>query len=188
MKTQMAISLLLIINTSAFADNSTALQSGDAIQKVDGKSASDPQTTLQNLDGSKAKLQITRNGESKEIIYTTENTKHRVKKSCYIKPCQFSGDFDGDGKLDTAILVEDQDSKRGILFQFANGKIVLVGAGDEDFNWMNRWSMMKKGTTLLGDSYPSAALGDAIFAEHIESANALLYWNGSKFVWDERAD
>jgi hypothetical protein len=71
-----------------------------------------------------------------------------VKKyelSSRIDPSFIEGDFNGDGKLDTAVLVKERSTgKIGIaIVHGATGKVVILGAGvgigngGDDFEWMD---------------------------------------------------
>lgn len=53
-----------------------------------------------------------------------------VAVSCRMKPSVIEGDFNGDGRLDYAVLVTQKASqKRGFLITFGTGQTVVAGAG-----------------------------------------------------------
>jgi len=114
---------------------------------------------------------------------------------CYIKPCEIHGDFDGDGKADSAVLVKSSDGKKGIRIKLANGKVFFVGSGNptgsggDDFSWMDKWSLTT-GPILqgAGEEPPPKAPGDHLLVERTEAASGMLYWNGSKFDWYQQGD
>ena len=53
-----------------------------------------------------------------------------VAISCRIKPSVIEGDFNGDARLDHAVLVTQKTSqKRGFLITFGTDQTVVAGAG-----------------------------------------------------------
>jgi hypothetical protein len=105
---------------------------------------------------------------------------------CGLDPCEIDGDFDGDGKMDRAILFTLK-GKRGIHFVMGNqmtyivGGGVPIGNGGDDLNWMDRWELHR------GDIQPKVK-GDSLLVEKTESASAIIYWNGSGFDWYQQGD
>ncbi len=103
---------------------------------------------------------------------------------CYVSPCELQADFDGDGKSDSALLVRNKRGERGIRFQFANQKVVVLGAGRDfgnggkDFAWMDSWKIVNSSKTG-----PAALL-----VEKQESASALIAWKKNKFHWSQQGD
>ncbi len=119
-----------------------------------------------------------------------------VHRTCYIKPCEIKGDFDGDNRLDTAVLVSDEQVKRGIKISFANKKSVILGAGEpignggNNFDWMDRWTL-HKGKIKQGSTEPKGPptpKGDSLLLEKMNSASGIVYWNGSEFEWFQQGD
>ena len=118
--------------------------------------------------------------------------------SSHIKPGYLEGDFDGDGKPDSAILVKNKSSgKIGIAISHSStNKVLLIGAGTEfgnggdNFDWMDIWSVTAKATAAkkLGKTAAALLKGDALHVEKSESASALIYWNGRKYVWRQQGD
>jgi hypothetical protein len=120
--------------------------------------------------------------------------------SFQINPHYLQGDFNGDGKLDTAILVKEKSSgKFGIaIFHQGSRHIILLGAGikfgiwedGDNFDWMNVWSVFLKGPVERGfeAGRPPKLKGDAILAEHADSASGLIYWNGQQYIWYQQGE
>jgi hypothetical protein len=116
----------------------------------------------------------------------------------HVNPFYLQGDFDGDGRRDTAILVKNRASgKFGIAVFLAGGKSPIVlgagkgfGNGSDDFSWMDAWSVQPKGPVRQGASNepPPKLKGDALLVMHTESASALVYWNGKSFAWYQQGD
>jgi opacity protein-like surface antigen len=119
----------------------------------------------------------------------------RVVKKCYIKPCEIKGDFNGDGKIDRATLVENGDGQRGIQIKVADGKIFVIGAGNAigsggaNFDWMDHWEI-HHGAIQQGvdEGKPPKVKGDSLLLEQTNSASGIVYWNGSGFAWYQQGD
>ena len=119
------------------------------------------------------------------------------KISTRINPYYVQGDFNGDGKVDTALLIEEKASgKAGIAFVLGKEKIAIVGAGKatgnggDNFDWMDAWYVYEKGKVQMGadENAPPTLKGDALLAMKAESASSLIYWNGSGFAWYQQGD
>ncbi|GEM_PF-2217230 len=103
----------------------------------------------------------------------------------WMKPERLSGDFDGDGKPDVALPVAHAKSKkRGILIMHAGRTVVtLIGAGvnfgngGDDFEWANRWVVVKR-----------KGKADALLVEREESGGGLVEFVGGKYRWRQRGD
>jgi hypothetical protein len=118
--------------------------------------------------------------------------------SSHLKPAYLQGDFDGDGKPDTAILVKNKSNgKIGIaVCHSSTNKILLIGAGSEfgnggdNFDWMDIWRVTAKAAAVkkLGKTAAALLKGDALHVEKSESASALIYWTGRKYVWRQQGD
>ena len=113
-----------------------------------------------------------------------------------LNPFYVQGDFDGDGKADTAILVVEKASgKHGIAFILERGIEVVggghpIGNGGDDLSWMDAWYVFEKDKVEHGafDDAPPVLKGDALMAIKTESASGLIYWNGSGFAWYQQGD
>ena len=113
-----------------------------------------------------------------------------------LNPFYVQGDFDGDGKADTAILVVEKASgKHGIAFILDRGIEVVgaghpIGNGGDDLSWMDAWYVFGTDKVEQGafDDAPPSLMGDALMAIKTESASGLIYWNGSGFAWYQQGD
>jgi len=119
------------------------------------------------------------------------------KFSFHMNPYYLHGDFDGDGKLDTAILVkESQTGKLGILiFHSGTRKFFLLGAGvnnwhiwtnengGDNFDSTNFWFVVRKGPVQRGDfaERPPKLKGDALKVGRMGVGDYLIYWNGKNY-------
>ena len=143
---------------------------------------------------------------SREIVTSAEK-REGVALSNRLNPFYLQGDFDGDGRLDLAALVEStRDKKTGILLLLrGRPDPILIGAGKplgdhgDDFSWMDVWSVYPKGPVgrgaggteaprLRGESAAPRLRGDALLVEKSESASALLYWDVKGFRWYQQGD
>jgi hypothetical protein len=112
------------------------------------------------------------------------------KPDCYIRPCELTGDFDGDKKPDKATLIRrSQDGKKGILFRLSSRqKEIVVGAGNQfgnggdNFDWMDHWSLQQ-----ANEKSPKAK-GDSIWIGKSESASAEVFWDGKRLRWRQLGD
>lgn len=119
--------------------------------------------------------------------------------SYVLNPFYQSGDFDGDGKLDVALLVKNKVSgEAGIaIFHSGSRPAVLLGAGTHwmdnpkyDFKWMDAWQVYPKGPVEqgVGEGKPPILMGDAILAIKTESTSGLIYRIGAAYRWYQQGD
>jgi hypothetical protein len=115
-----------------------------------------------------------------------------------LKPFYLEGDFNGDGKMDTAVLVKERTTgKLGIaIVHSTTGKVTVLGAGvgigngGDDFEWMDSWKVYSKPRSAHApvEINVPRLRGDALLVEKSEAASALIYWNGKKYVWSQQGD
>ncbi|MEK6285427.1 MAG: hypothetical protein AABO57_06780 [Acidobacteriota bacterium] len=143
-------------------------------------------------------LQSTDIPESVTRLFKATGLDRQYDFSSHLKPSYLRGDFDGDGKPDVAILVKHKTSRKvGIaVCHSSTNKILLIGAGTtvgnggDNFDWMDIWNVTPKASAAKKVGKARAALlkGDALHVEKSESASALIYWNGRKYVWHQQGD
>ena len=100
------------------------------------------------------------------------------------EPSFYVGDFNGDGTSDVALLIKEKaTTKVGIaIFEGEERKIKIIGAGKsfgnggDDFSWMDVWSVRHTGKV------------DRLYVAKSETASAVIYWDGSKYKWQQEAD
>jgi hypothetical protein len=110
-----------------------------------------------------------------------------------INPYFLQGDFNGDDRLDIAVLIEHKrTAQHGIAIVHAGSMSpIVVGAGREignggtDFSWLDAWSVEARDTR--GKSAP-ALRGDALLVQKLESASGLIYWDGRTYQWRQQGD
>jgi hypothetical protein len=116
----------------------------------------------------------------------------------HLNPFYVHGDFNGDGQIDTAVLIKERDSdKTGIAVVHAGAKsAIILGAGrkfdngGDDFKWMDAWHLYPRGNVErgAGQGAPPILRGDALMVIKTESASALVYWNGKRYAWYQQGD
>jgi hypothetical protein len=118
--------------------------------------------------------------------------------STLVNPFYIQGDFNGDGRLDCAILVKQKLSgKLGIAIVHAGESNVRVlgaghsfGNGGDDFAWLDAWYAYSKAQVQSGaDGGPPPKLkGDALMVIKTEAASSLIYWTGTQYRWYQQGD
>ena len=118
--------------------------------------------------------------------------------SAHLNPYYLHGDFDGDGQLDTAILVKEASSGKigvAIIHARANSVNVLgagraLGNGGDDFRWMDAWHVVPRGKVGRGadGKAPPVLKGDALVLIKTEAASGLVYWDGARYAWYQQGD
>src|SRR4030095_4639146 len=115
-----------------------------------------------------------------------------------LNPFYLRGDFNGDGKIDVAVLVKQRPTgKLGIaVIDGVNNKVRILGAGTptgnggDDFEWMDTWQVYSKtrAAHAAGETGVPHLRGDALLVSKSEAASALIYWNGKRYVWLQQGD
>jgi hypothetical protein len=119
----------------------------------------------------------------------------KYELSFRMDPFYLRGDFNGDNKMDVAALVKQRSTgKLGIaIVNGATGKVIILGAGTaignggDDFEWMDSWEIYPKDRMTSRTSIPKLH-GDAFLVSKSESASALIYWNGKRYIWLQQGD
>jgi hypothetical protein len=128
------------------------------------------------------------NNIPKRIPACLKGTEIRYEISRRINPFYLRADFDGDGRVDYVVLVNEKSSKKeGFAFCFGNDtKPQFIGAGTsvaveggtkvDDFELVDLWGV----GTGIGKH-------DSLYLEHSEAGSGYFVWNGQKFVWKQMA-
>lgn len=122
----------------------------------------------------------------------------RYRLSAHINPFYLHGDFNGDGHVDTAVLIKETASgKKGIVIYLGKlNRFVVIGAGQDwgnghdDFPGMDAWQVFHRGAVSRGadGKAPPILRGDALYVIKTGSASALVYWTGRRYAWYQQGD
>ncbi|MGE5112748.1 MAG: hypothetical protein ACM3JB_17920 [Acidobacteriaceae bacterium] len=123
-----------------------------------------------------------------------------------LNPFYLRGDYDGDGKPDYAVFVINKATKKhgivvvkssttGVDILGAGGAKLRVGTGSdsyllEDFDWMDEWYVQRKQRVSeeLGSEVAAIMRDEGIVVGKSESASALVFWNGKRWLWRQMGD
>jgi hypothetical protein len=129
---------------------------------------------------------------------TNVSAGNKYDLSFHMNPSYLEGEFNGDGKIDVAVLIKERLSgKLGIaIVDGTIGKVTILGAGigigngGDDFEWMDFWKVYSKtrAAHVAGETSVPHLRGDALLVERSEAASALIYWNGKRYVWSQQGD
>jgi len=136
--------------------------------------------------------------ESVQIAITNGSLGKKYEISFHLSPFYLRGDFNGDGKVDVAVLVKQRSTEKlGIAIVLGeSNKVTILGAGTalgnggDDLNWMDNWQIHTKdaGANAAGAQNLPRLRGDALLVTKSEAASALIYWNGKRYVWLQQGD
>ncbi len=133
------------------------------------------------------------------------NKQQTYELSDFVNPFYFEEDFNGDGKLDVALLIKNiKTTETGILIIHGSTKdhfIFGAGTNTEDwpntYSWMDVWKIFRgsktheltyldngdiDGSIEISIAYPSLEIIKT------EAASGLLYWNGNEYKWAQQSD
>jgi hypothetical protein len=134
------------------------------------------------------------------IVEAFENnpSAKRYELVAHLNPFYVNGDFNGDRRTDTAVLIKETGSgKIGIAIIHAGAKSIIVlgagrkfGNGGDDFRWMDAWHLYPRGPVQRGadETAPPVLKGEALMVIKTESASGLIYWNGKRYGWYQQGD
>ena len=109
-------------------------------------------------------------------------------------PPYLSGDFDGDGVGDAAVLIEHRATgKVGIaVVHGGTRRVTILGAGGaaagpQDLSWIDGWDVFRKEATIhltIRDRPNARLMADALWVGKRDSASAFYVWTGSRYDWE----
>ena len=123
----------------------------------------------------------------------------KYEVSFRIGPFYLEGDFNGDGKMDIAVLVTERSTgKFGIADRSWHE---WKDNNSRSRHWhRQRWRRLRMDGFLAGSRQNASSVhasgetsttnlrGDALLVEKSEAANALIYWNGKRYIWSQQGD
>ena len=120
-----------------------------------------------------------------------------LELSLRLNPFVWQGDFDGDKKLDVAVLVKRKsDGKGGIAVLWrSRATPTVLGAGTsftnvaDDFSWFDYWGVEESGS--LHESYDEEAIlleADGLLVTKEFSSSGLIYFVDGKPRWLQQGD
>jgi hypothetical protein len=109
-------------------------------------------------------------------------------------PPYLSGDFDGDGVGDAAVLIEHRATgKVGIaVVHGGTRRVTILGAGGaaagpQDLSWIDGWDVFRKEATIhltIRDRPNARLIADALWVGKRDSVSAFYVWTGSRYDWE----
>jgi len=108
-------------------------------------------------------------------------------------PPYVDGDFDGDGVMDAAVLVERRSTgKIGIaIVHRGTRQVTILGAGSgsagpDDLEWIDRWERFHKESIdlMIRDRPKIQFAGDAVWVARDDSVSGFYGWTGRTFVYE----
>lgn len=136
--------------------------------------------------------------------FKVQKLDEHYKLQAFLKPAFLEDDFNGDGRNDIAALViQKKTNKKGILLiHGGSAKYYFLGAGSnfgnggDNFEWLKGWRIYKKKvvykTTFSTDGDITGAKKIKLIRHGIQAmslidgqltAAAIIYWDGSKYIW-----
>ncbi|MBK9108673.1 MAG: hypothetical protein IPM92_10000 [Saprospiraceae bacterium] len=128
-------------------------------------------------------------------ILQSSNVSNQYQISDHLNPFYLEADFNGDQKIDAAIVVQEKTNRKiGIMIIHGGSKSYhILGAGKElgnggdDFAWMDIWKVYRQ--KQIGKKLkPIVLSGAGIWIEKSESASAIVYWDGKGYRWYQAGD
>ena len=131
-------------------------------------------------------------------LFFAKNLNAQYDFALALTPSCLIADFNGDGKVDVAVLVKQRSTgKLGLaIIHGATNTVTILGAGTpmgnggDDFAWMDSWQIYSKARAAHAkrESGMPRIRGDALLVSKTEAASALIYWNGKRYVWLQHGD
>jgi hypothetical protein len=111
--------------------------------------------------------------------------------SARLNPFYLHADFDGDGRRDTAVLIQHSaTNQNGMAVFHANRQApFILGSGPavEGTGYasvFNSWQVMVRGPVQMGadETPPPTLKGDALVLSKLEASSVIMYWTGSAYA------
>lgn len=116
----------------------------------------------------------------------SSDTEAKYDLSDRVNPFLLNGDFDGDGKYDVAVILQNRkDSEElDVMVVHRNGGLHFLRS------WSLVWELYPKGKVYqgVGEGPPPKLIGDALLFVKPEAASALYYWDGKEYKRYQQGD
>lgn len=189
----------VFVDKLSIRDNTLVVTSErSATYQIDLKTKAITQSDLARSQESGAAEQRHDIPEVVKRAITSDPLAKKYDLSFRVNPFYLHGDFNGDGKIDVAVLVKQRSTgKLGIaIVHGTTHKVTVLGAGSgfgnggDDFEWMDSWEVYSKDRVAneAGEAGITRVRGDALLVSKNEAASALIYWNGKRYVWLQQDD
>jgi len=112
-------------------------------------------------------------------------------------PAYLKGDFNGDGRKDFAIQIEEKSSRKSGIAIFHARKpqaistaATILGAGKslgtvgDNFQSMDMWRLITKRNASDFKNIPDLN-GDAMMINKRDAAGGIIFWDGKKYEWQK---
>ena len=131
-----------------------------------------------------------------ESAWQTLASRQGIARRTRLDPPMQTADFDGDGRVDIAVLVVHVASrKEGIAFLFRSRPGRVVGAGrpfgngGDDFAWIDTWRVEPRSTARSARGGRNLRLdGAGLVVGKESSASALIYLDSGRPRWRQYGD
>ena len=113
----------------------------------------------------------------------------KLEISRRINPFYLRGDFNGDGRFDVVVLIQDRGSKKeGFAFCLTGSTGAhVVGAGNpitleggitrDDLAAFDVWG--------VAPAWSKKPTRDVVYLEQAEAGSGMLIWNGRRIIWQQ---
>jgi len=119
----------------------------------------------------------------------------KLEVATWLNPFVWRLDFDGDSKVDVAVLVRSSSGKQGIALLLRNGKNYVLGAGTafgnggDDFSWLDTWTVAERGSLQHRyEGKPFRIKTEGLIVIKSESAGGLIHLENGSPTWQQQSD
>jgi hypothetical protein len=106
----------------------------------------------------------------------------------HLNPFYYQADFDGDSKIDFAVLLskKGEDLDRLAILSGSKNVFWLDKSDELAYPQLTAWHVHPKSleveTSPFEDTNAPKLIGDGLMIIKVEASSALIYWNGNRFI------